>query len=52
MNHAVFTAILLFSLLLVGCGQTGPLYLPAEEAEEVPAEEPGTEPAEKTETEE
>jgi predicted small lipoprotein YifL len=52
MNHAVFTVILLFPALLSGCGQTGPLYLPEQEALEVPAEETNPDQAEKTEAEE
>ena len=52
MNHAVFTGILLFVLLLVGCGQTGPLYLPEEEAQEAPAEESNQDRAEKTQSKE
>ncbi len=32
------TALVLLTLLLAGCGQTGPLYLPGAEPEEVDTE--------------
>ena len=33
MRHTYLWAVLLFGLLLVGCGQNGPLYLPGNPSE-------------------
>ena len=52
MRQALTALILLCGgLALTGCGQTGPLYLPEEEAQEAPAEAPQQgEPAEEEST--
>ena len=43
MSHCQ-TPLLLICLLLVACGQTGPLYLPEPEAVPEPETAPGQEP--------
>ena len=49
MRHTLLTLLLLCgTLLLHGCGQTGPLYLPEDAPEKTAEEEPAPEENEKT----